>query len=98
VTVTEALAAANTGFEQESEKTVVCASEADCCVPEVASEPDSAPPPVHALAFCDDQLSAMVLFGRITVVSAVIVEVGAPQAATETVPVPVPPAPVQLSV
>jgi hypothetical protein len=95
-TVTEALTAEYTGFEQDTENTVVEVSVGDNRFPDVASEPDRASAPVHAFAFWDDHVSVTWLFVRMRVASAEMLGVGAFQAVTVAVPEPDPPPPVHV--
>jgi hypothetical protein len=93
LTVTDAVNAVKTGFEHETEKTVVVVSDAEILEPDVGSDPDSASPPLHVFAFCDDHVSDTVLFARIFAESAEIIAVGAFHAVTVTFPGVEPPAP-----
>jgi len=63
-TVTEALTEENTGFEQDTENTVVEVSVGEVRFPDVASDPDRPSAPVQAFAFCDDHVSVTLLFVR----------------------------------
>jgi hypothetical protein len=96
VTVTEAFTAANTGFVQATENTVVAVRVGEVVVPEVASDPERPSAPVHAVALVDDQLSVTVLLGRRLVVSAEIAGCGALQAVTLVLAFADPPPPVQV--
>jgi hypothetical protein len=72
-TVTEALTAVgNAGLVQAMEYTVVEVRLGEVMLPDVASGPESASAPVHAVAFVDDQVSITVLLARRLVVSAEI--------------------------
>jgi hypothetical protein len=96
VTVTEAFTAANTGFVQARENTVVAARFGEVMLPEVASEPERPSAPVHAVAWVDDQVSVTVLFGRRLAVSAEIIGAGALHAVTLALAFAEPPPPVHV--
>jgi hypothetical protein len=88
------LTAENTGFEQETEKTVADVSVGDTRFPDVASDPERPSAPVQAFAFTDDHVSVTVLFVRILVTSAEMLGLGAFQAVTIAAPEAEPPPPV----
>jgi len=81
-TVTDALTAEYTGFEQDTENTVVEVSVGDSRFPAVASGPERPSAPVQAFAFCDDHVSVTLLLVRMLVASAEMLGVGALQAVT----------------
>lgn len=92
-TVTDAVLAAKTGFVHEIEKVVVFVRAEVVWDPAVARVPDNAPPPVHVVVFCEDQLRETELPDRMAVESAVRVAVGAFHAVTFTLADAEPPAP-----
>ena len=95
-TVTEALTAENTGFEQDTENTVVEVSVGEVRFPDVANDPDRPSAPVQAFAFCDDHVSATLLFVRMLVASAEMFDAGAFHAVTVAAPEADPPPPVHV--
>jgi len=64
LTVTDALTAEYTGFEQDTENTVVEVSVGDMRVPDAPSDPDRPSAPVQAFEFCDDQVSVTCVVGQ----------------------------------
>ena len=93
LTVTDAGTAAKTGFLQEIENVVLLVNGPELWEPAVGTDCGNAPPPEHALAFCDDQVRVTALPESIAVASAVIVAVGAFHAVTVTLADAEPPIP-----